>query len=119
MTELKKSIAQGFGDGSELYGYLNDVTVAKSAGKAFVSSSGGTITWTTSAPPSVTPAAGDILILTTGTSTDTPKGAALVMGIGSDSTTARVAASAALSSAIFEAAAVAGYLVRFSIWPTD
>lgn len=118
MSQVKKTMAQGFADGKALYDFYTGIAqdIAKiplmiDAGAVFVSSSGGTITL--SSGHATRPAVGDLLILTTGTSTDTKTAAAVVVAASSAATT--ILASAQFSTDIFSTAAINGFLVRFSV----
>ena len=118
MTQVKKTMVEGFADGSELFAFYTGMAqdIAKiplltDAGVVFTVSSGGTISL--SSGHTVRPAAGDLLILTTGTSTDTKKTAAIVLAASSGNT--YVAPTAYLSSGTFGSSAVQGYLARFSV----
>jgi hypothetical protein len=118
MAQVKKTMVEGFADGSELFAFYTGIAqdIAKiplltDAGVVFTASSGGTIAL--SSGHTVRPAAGDLLILTTGTSTDPGKGAAIVLA-GSSANT-YVVPTTHLGSGIFSTSAVQGYLVRFSV----
>lgn len=121
MSQVDKTLTQGVADGKELYdffiGIAQDIALIPlltDAGTVFTSSSEGTIGISSS--HATTPVAGDLLILTTGTSTDTKRAASIVLAASSANT--YVVPSAYFSSNTFSTATVHGYLVQFSVLGT-
>ncbi len=126
MTQVKETLAQGFADGKDLYDFY--VGVAQDLGKMQLkqylgngmlqSSSGGSIAL--SSGHTIRPAPGDIVILTTGTSTDVNRAAVVVTA--ASSAQFHVAPTADLSSGTFDestaSTAKGGWVVRFSVLST-
>lgn len=116
MSEVKKTMAQGFADGKDWNDYLKRNAV-KYVGAFFTASSSGNIVL--SSGHTVRPAVGDIVMFTTGDRDDDKAFAGVVTA--ASSANFRLAPTALLSSDTFLSSAGArhgGYLVQFSVWPT-